>query len=143
MSDVPVDWRVLDVSEDEDELESFLQLGTNWNGCTKAKVPVPKPSIKVLVLLCTLKSDPSRAFSVKVRGQKITVLFEDTERLNVDEAFVYHVKLVPFVRLRNLLPYQMQFSYYNQGSSPEFINLNSGEEKILPYAVFGKTRKFC
>lgn len=124
MSDVPVDWRTIDVSEDDEDAKNSL-------------ISSPQ-TIKMLILTCTEKgSFPKRYFSIKVRGEKIFVLNEDTERLNNDEAYIYHIKLLPFVRLKNLLPYPIQFHY--DLHDVVFTNLSPGEEKLLPFAVFGKT----
>ncbi len=75
-----------------------------------------------------------------MRAEKTNVLFEDTERLDDDEAYLYNIKLLPFVIAKNYLPYAAQVSY--EASDGEWFDLPSGAEKILPFAVFGKSSEF-
>lgn len=115
LSNRPFDWRTLDVVD---------------GACSSKSAKVP-----LLVLHCPLKSNPKKRFGIKVRAEKTNVLFEDTERLDNDEAYLYHIRLLPFVVVKNYLPYAAQVSY--EATEGEWFDLVSGAEKILPFAVFG------
>ena len=69
----------------------------------------------------------------------MNVLYEDTNRLDCDEAHDYLIKLIPFARLKNLLPYQVEF-YYEPGPE-DAVMLEPGDETYLTYAMFGFSRK--
>ena len=128
LSDAPVDWRCIDLKEDTDDVSLF-----NWL-CFPTQ---PPPTVKYLILWCKQKSNPTKLFHIKVCGKKINVLYEDTERLDLDESHIYNVMLIPCLRLKNLLPYPILFSY--DPVELEITKLESGEEKQLPYAIFGKS----
>ena len=127
LSDAPVDWRCIDLKDaDDDALFDWL--------CATAQQTT---TVKYLILWCKRKSDPTKIFHIKVRGKKLNVLYEDTERLDFDDSHIYSVMLIPCVRLKNLLPYPILFSY--DPVELEITKLESGEEKQLPYAIFGKS----
>lgn len=65
----------------------------------------------------------------------MNVLYEDTDRLDFDESHIYNIKLIPFVRLKNLLPYSIE--YYYEPVTTEVVLLDPGQERILFYASFG------
>lgn len=65
----------------------------------------------------------------------MNVLYEDTERLDNDESYIYSIRLLAFVRLKNLLPLSIEFGY--NPVQFEVSKLDAGEEAILPYAIFG------
>ena len=127
LSDSPIDWRNIDLRYEADD-DLSLSLCTTSN---------PRATVKYLMLSCKRKSDKSKRFQIKVRGQKVNVLFEDSERLDCDESYIYNIRLLPFLRLKNLLPYPILFSY--DPVEQEIAKLESGEEAILPYAIFGQT----
>lgn len=112
---VPVDWQ---------SLEQLNAAKDPLQGVTRA-----------LTLHCSRKNDKTKHFFVKVLGEKMNVLYEDTERLDNDESYIYSIRLVSFVRLKNLLPLSVEFRY--NPVEFEVSKLDSGEEAILPYAIFG------
>lgn len=88
-----------------------------------------------MTLHCPRKNDKTKHFFVKVVGEKMNVLYEDTERLDNDESYIYSIRLLAFVRLKNLLPLSIEFGY--NPVQFEVSKLDAGEESILPYAIFG------
>lgn len=127
LSDSSLDWRTIDLNEDE---------STRGGLCSSSA----RQTVKLLTLTCAKKSALTKRFNVKVRAEKTSVLYEDTGRLNEPESCIYRVKLIPFVRLKNLLPYSVEIKYHPV--EVELIKLQPGEETILSYAIFGSTRRF-
>ena len=130
LSDIPVDWRSIDLRDDTEDSSLFSSF---------CSTKPPSNTLKYLILTCRKKSDSTKHFNIKVRGEKVNVLYGDTDRLDCDESHVYSIKLIPMVRLRNLLPYPVLFSY--EPVELQIVKLGYGEEVNLPYAMFGQTRK--
>lgn len=92
---------------------------------------------KYLLISCTHKKERSKSFNIKVRGETINVLYEDTEKLNNPQSLIYNLRLIPFVKMKNLLPYTIEFTY---NPCLEVTKLQYGEESNMPYVVFGQSK---
>ena len=120
MSDLSIDWRNAQQNESSGKL------------CLPA---FDSPNIKPLILSCdSLKKDKNKFF-VKVKCDKKYIHFEDTNATN-DGSILYHIRLIPIVKLKNLLSYNI--SYAIEGID-ELFNVESGEESDLSYVRLGET----
>ena len=128
LSENPVDWKNIDISG-QIETESFCFSNLCSPNTNQSKM-------SYIMLKCLNKTDKTKSFNIKVRGDKFNVLFEDSERLDNNESYIYNIRLLPFVLFKNLLPYSIEFSYT---PANELIKLEHGEELNLSYVVFGKT----
>ncbi|KAJ6225422.1 hypothetical protein RDWZM_003967 [Blomia tropicalis] len=131
ISDLPVDWRSIDLSEEVVGSESCIEHICNPSASHKS-------SKKYLVLTCPKKKEASHQFKIKVRGERFNVLYEDTERLDFEDSYIYNIRFIPFVRLKNLLPYSIMY-FYEPVQNVQ-VKLEPGDETNLPFAQFGTSR---
>ena len=102
------------------------------NNHCKSSLPKEKPYL--LIKCANKKTD--KQFVIKLRGEKTLVPYEDTNRMENNESYLYTIKMIPLARLKNLLPFSIRFLY-----SPlnELRALEPGEEFNLPFIDFGSS----
>ena len=88
-----------------------------------------------LILTCDSETKAEEKFYVKVKCDAKEILFEETNKSN-DQSILYEIKLIPIVKLKNLLPYQV--TYAMEGIDRLF-KLESGQEHDLPNVKLGET----
>lgn len=92
-----------------------------------------------LILSCLNKNNNSKKFQVKLRGEKSFVSFEDTEKQENPESYIYSIRMIPLARLRNLLPSTLEY-YYSPLNEKKV--LNSGQDSNLPFIDFGRSGSY-
>ncbi|CAG2170405.1 unnamed protein product, partial [Oppiella nova] len=105
---------------------------------SSAKLCLPlcdSPSKQPLILESVSEIIASNKFFVKVKCDHKEVHFEDTNASNVESVF-YQIKLIPIVKLKNLLPYCI--SYATEGIDQN-LPLESGQEADLSSVRLGET----
>lgn len=129
LSDNPLNWRSISLKDSSDN-QSWLMMTCSSNPQRLHQT--------YLSLYCKNKNHKIRKFAIKVRGERFNVLYEETGKLDRNDSYIYIVKLVPFARMRNLLPYSLEFFY---DPLSESTILKPGEEFNLSYITFGKSCK--
>ena len=85
--------------------------------------------------MCDSETSPQNKFFVKVKCDNKEVHFEDTNAMNPESIF-YQIRLIPIVKLRNLLPYRI--SYAIEGID-QLLDMESGGESDLSSIKLGET----
>ncbi|XP_054161337.1 intermembrane lipid transfer protein Vps13-like [Oppia nitens] len=88
-----------------------------------------------LILTSNSESNPNNKFYIKVKCDQKDVQYEDSTISNV-ESVLYEIRLIPIVKLRNLLPYTISYAIEN---IDELIPLESGDESDLSAVRLGET----
>jgi hypothetical protein len=119
MSDQCIDWR------NNQKVE----------GSEKLCVPLCDSSKKPIILSCDSVINEKNKFYIKVKHDSKEVYFEDTNATN-NNSILYQIKLIPIVKLRNLLPYKINYAF--EGVDQLFY-IESGEESDLSHIRLGET----
>ena len=101
----------------------------------KEKVDPPKKQ-PCLTVSCQHKKNPDEVFQLLVTGEKMMVPSETVGGRTNPASYLLNIKLIPFAKMRNLLPYEVQFKYVVPAKVS--FSLKSGEEKILPFVDLEK-----
>ena len=101
----------------------------------KLCLPLCDSSVEPLILVSQSENSPQNKFYVKVRCDTKEVLFEDTNTTK-PESILYQIRLIPIVKLKNLLPYRI--TYATEGID-QLLTLEQGEESDLSAVKLGET----
>lgn len=119
----------------------LLWRDTQEKGHKRACCPCPESNADnpYLLITCSNKIHCNKQFKIKIRSEKIPVLFEDTDKMLARDSYLCTVRMIPLALLKNLLPFPIEFSY-----SPlnEQKRLEPGEEFNLPFIDFGHSGLF-
>jgi hypothetical protein len=91
-------------------------------------------SSKKTIMSCTANSSKSK-FHIKSWCDRERIPFEETQS-HKKNSVLYLIKLHPIIKLRNLLPYDLQISIKDTNESHL---LESGQENDLPCVQLGET----
>jgi hypothetical protein len=86
-------------------------------------------------LSCDSVINEKNKFYIKVKCDNKEVHFEDTNATN-NNSILYQIKLMPIVKLKNLLPYKISYAF--EGIDQLFY-IESGEESDLSHTRLGET----
>jgi len=119
MSDQYIHWR------NNQQIESSGKLCVSL--CDSSKKPI--------ILSCDSVINEKNKFYIKVKRDSKQVYFEDTNATN-NNSILYQIKLMPIVKLKNLLPYKISYAF--EGIDQLFY-IEMGEESDLSHIRLGET----